>query len=78
MPVKTSNDTKNSALAPIVRGTIYPLPVFQQITGLGKHALRTARRRGLRVRTIGGRRFVFADDFFVYAEQLESQESAER
>jgi len=34
---------------------VYPLPIFKAIAGLGDHALRTARRNGLKVTYVGRR-----------------------
>lgn len=52
-------------------GQLYQREVFKRVTGLGDAAIRTAKRRGLKVRTIGGREFIAADDFFAYAESQE-------
>ncbi len=41
----------------------YPLASFCQITQLGKHALRSARREGLRVRYVGSRAFIDGSDW---------------
>ncbi len=57
-------------LAPIEAGATYPLPIFQQRSGLGKDAMRAARRNGLKVIRLGGRAFVRGSDFseFLNAE----------
>lgn len=62
MPTNSSNNT----LEPVRPATLYPLPIFQTITGLGDHAMRTARNNGLRVRRLGGRAYVWSGDFFEY------------
>ena len=49
---------------------LYKLTEFKQLTGLGAHAMRTARRNGLRVRYLGGKAFVHSDDFFEYLEKI--------
>ena len=49
-------------------GEIYPLEVFKKLAGFGAHAMRQARRNGLRVRRVNGRAFVHADDFARYLE----------
>jgi len=61
--------------AAIEPGHIYPLDAFKQITKLGNHAMRTARRKGLKVRYLGGRAFVHSDDFFTYLETLDKEET---
>ena len=58
-------------LAPIQNGVIYPLPEFERRSGLGRHALRQARRKGLKVCRIGGRAYVRGDDFNAFLSSLE-------
>lgn len=53
----------------IERGKVYPLPQFSEMSGLGARAIRSARRKGLRVRRVGRRGFVSGDDFIDYLEQ---------
>ncbi len=53
-------------------GVVYPLADFQQVSKFGKHAMRTARRKGLRVRYVGGRAFVSGDDFISYLDRLDN------
>lgn len=60
--------------ASIERGHVYPLAVFQRITQLRAWAMRTLRKRGLRVHIVGGRTFVSGDDFFDYLQRQTSQE----
>jgi hypothetical protein len=50
----------------ICAGSIYPIAELEQRLGLGKAALRKARREGLLVRRIGRRSFVFGDDVIDY------------
>ena len=64
--------------AAIAPGMLYPLAVFKQLTGFQAHAMRTARRNGLKVRYIGGRAFVHADDFFSYLEKLDREQTSDR
>ena len=52
----------------IKRGEVYSLPAFRKITGLGRAALRTARRQGLRVAYQGNRGFVSGDAFCDFIE----------
>jgi len=53
----------------------YSLAEFQLRTKLGRHALRSLRRAGLAVRTIGGRRFILGADFLQIVQQTISKES---
>lgn len=46
----------------IQRGAMYTLAELQERLGLGAHAWRTARREGLPVRAIGGRKFALGSD----------------
>lgn len=57
-------------LAPIQNGVIYPLDNFQLRTGMGRHAMRAARRSGLKVIRLGSRVFVRGDDFNAFLETL--------
>ncbi len=59
---------------PLIPGTLYTLQDFQAATGMKKTALRTARERGLKVRYVGNRGFILADDFLEYV-QAEGKES---
>lgn len=59
------------ALGPISVDESYPLPVFQQLTGLSVWALRIARRKGLRVRKVGNRKFVSGADWAAFLETRE-------
>lgn len=56
-------------LSPIRANEIYPLSVFMQRTGLGKQAMRTARRAGLIVGEIGNRKYVKGADFLKWYDQ---------
>ena len=58
------------ALAPLSSTEIYPLEIFKRRSGLDAWALRQARRNGLRVLTIGRRRFVRGCDFAEYLDQI--------
>lgn len=57
-------------LAPIENGCTYPLDEFQRRSGLGRHALRQARKSGLKVRRLGGRAYVRGEDFNSFLETL--------
>lgn len=50
-------------LQPIDDGKTYPLLTFMKATGWGRHALRQARHKGLRVVKVSGRCFVRGWDF---------------
>lgn len=54
-------------IEPISPRMLYPLEVFKERTGLGDAAMRTLRRGGLEVRYVGGRGFVYGQDFIRYA-----------
>lgn len=58
----------NATLAPIESDVCYPLPVFMDITGQGRVALKTARENGLPVRKIGNRKFILGRDWLEYVE----------
>ncbi len=49
---------RNTVPRVIFPRAVYALPEFRRRTGLGEAAMRTARRCGLEVLEIGGRRFV--------------------
>lgn len=52
----------------IKRGEVYPLADFMRRAGLGRHAMRTARSKGLRVRRTGNRGYVVGDDWLDYLD----------
>lgn len=56
-------------LAPIEADKAYPLPVFSEISGLNKSAMRSARRGGLVVRRLGNRGFVEGAEFLRYLRE---------
>ena len=57
-------------LQPIERDKIYPLAVFAEHSGLGRHAMRAARKAGLKTITVGGRKYVRGEDFFRYVDSI--------
>jgi hypothetical protein len=57
-------------LQPIETTKIYPLPVFEECSGLGRHALREMRRKGLKTIRCGGRVFVRGADFYAHLESV--------
>jgi len=46
--------------------------------GLGRAAVREARRKGLKVRRVGNRRIVLGRDLLAYCESIEPEESRGR
>ena len=58
-------------LGPIEAGASYPLPIFQKLAGLSAWGLRRAKAAGLRVRTVGRRKFVLGDDWLAFLATLE-------
>ncbi len=55
-------------------GSLYTLPEIKARLGLGKAALRTARRRGLVVRKIGRKGYVLGKDVMTYIERTATVE----
>jgi hypothetical protein len=46
----------------------YPLELFESMVGLGRAALREARRKGLKVEYVHGRAFVRGSDWLSYCD----------
>ncbi|MEZ6038895.1 MAG: hypothetical protein R3C20_00215 [Planctomycetaceae bacterium] len=61
-------------LAPIEDGVTYPLDEFTRRAGLGRHAMREARAKGLKVIRLGNRAYVRGSDFNAFLGQLERTE----
>lgn len=59
-----------STLAEIRPDSLYPLPLFKTMAGLGDWAMREARRRGLVVKKVGRRHFVKGSDWITYTEKV--------
>lgn len=57
-------------LQPIEKTKIYPLPLFEEYSGLGRHALRQMRRQGLKVVRLGGRVYVRGQDFHDHIDRV--------
>ena len=57
---------KQTSLGVIRSEDIYPLTVFYKLSGLGAHAVRQARRNGLRVREVGNRSYILGNDFYQF------------
>jgi hypothetical protein len=62
--------TEADSLQPIDNGKTYPLTIFMKATGWGRHALRQARQKGLRVVRVSGRCFVRGRDFSDFLGRL--------
>lgn len=56
----------------ITGDSLYTLAELKLRLGLGVHAMRTARRHGLRVRRIGRRGYVLGRDLIEYVEKAAS------
>jgi hypothetical protein len=59
----------------IERDKLYPLAEFARITHFGRHAMRQARRRGLKVHYSGNRAFVNGTDFFAYLDSADGADA---
>ena len=57
----------------IQRGTAYPLSTFQKASGLRTAAMRSLRRKGLKVHYIGGRAYVLGDDFVDFLQKCDGE-----
>jgi hypothetical protein len=71
-----SRKTTSIPTGVIEPGALYQIEEFKRRTGFGNHAMRTARRNGLKVRYLGGRAFVHADDFFAYINKLDADQQS--
>jgi hypothetical protein len=71
-----SPKTNNIYPGTVEPGVLYQIEEFKRRTGFGSHAMRSARRNGLRVRYLGGRAFVYADDFFTYIDKLDADQQS--
>jgi len=67
--MQNATSSRGQKLAPIQANTLYPLTVFEQVSGLGKHAMRQARKQGLSVMHIGGRSFVDGSEFINFVRE---------
>ena len=61
---------KPASAGPIDANAIYSLPDFKARTRWSNHALRTAKRRGLKVFVEGGTGFVRGQDFHEYLARI--------
>ena len=59
----------------IERDALYHEAEFRSRMGWGRHAMRTARRQGLKVRYLGGRAYVAGSDFFSYLDAMDRQQA---
>lgn len=60
----------------VLRGVLYQLGDFMKLVGLGRDALRKARKNGLRVLRAHGRAYIESDDWFKYLERVSNEESS--
>ena len=65
-PKRSKKPPDSEAPGPVEADVLYPLADFKARTGLGEFAMRTARRRGLKVTYAGNRGFVLGRDFLDY------------
>ena len=70
---KKPADDKPTGLAAINVNEVYPLPLFKQLTGQADWGMRQLRRRGLKVRYVGGKAFVRGRDWFDFLEKDEAE-----
>jgi hypothetical protein len=70
MSTTTEKPSKDTALGAIQSDSVYPLPVFKKKVGLDAWSLREAKKRGLKIRKIGRRRFIVGSDFIEYLRSL--------
>jgi hypothetical protein len=59
------------SLGPICPDQVYPLALFQRLSGLSTCALREAQRNGLRTKKVGRQRFIMGRDWHEYLAALE-------
>lgn len=71
--MRQRQDTADT-MAPIDDRQTYPMAAFMRSTGWGRHALREARRQGLRVCKVGGRNFIRGRDFSEFLGKLAETE----
>ncbi len=75
MAVKEFKAVKEAAaLGEIAADRVYPLQVFCRLQGLSDRAMRGARRRGLKLRVVGRRRYVVGAEWLRF---LQSSADAE-
>ncbi|NLX54560.1 MAG: hypothetical protein GXY58_05560 [Planctomycetaceae bacterium] len=60
---------RSEDLAAIRPDEQYPVELFERMAGLGRAALREARRKGLRVVYVHGRAFVRGSDWMDYCDR---------
>lgn len=70
---KDSPATTRQPQPPIIPGAVYSLDEFRRITKLGQHALRTARKRGLKIYRCGGRGFIIADSWIQFLQDTNGE-----
>jgi len=63
---KKSTGKGQTLLGEISESVVYPLPVFEQLSGLGKHSMCQLRRQGLATTRLGNRVYVRGRDFIEF------------
>lgn len=58
---------RSDALGEIRPDILYRYDRIKEAAGLGDHAMRQAKRRGLKIIALHGRQFIFGRDFIEYA-----------
>ena len=56
---------------------VYTLAEFQRRAGMNAHAMRAARRKGLRVVAVGRKRYVLGADWLVFLREQAAKEGAD-
>lgn len=58
-----------ATMTPISPTELYPIKLFRRLAGLGPHAMRQARAKGLKVRYVGKNAYIKGQDFIDYVDQ---------
>ena len=70
--VSAKPTTARPKLRPIIPDQLYPLATLSESVGLGKTAIRSLRRKGLKIRYVLGRAFCMGSDFIALVEEIGS------
>lgn len=71
----TNTNPKRQPSEPIQAGAVYRLSELQRRMGIERDALRSAKKKGLRIRKLGTKKYVLGDDFIEFMESLPSEEA---
>jgi hypothetical protein len=66
----TTSAPPRPRLGPIIPDQLYPLTALCERVGLGKTAMRSLRRQGLKVKYVLGRAFVLGADFISLIDEV--------